>query len=68
MNQVLTLRIGNGIVRDNFKAKNRELKSSSQDRSLESVMEEFETSSESWNREWKSSSEVLTLGIGNGIV
>ena len=50
-NQVLTLKIGNGIVRDNFKAKNRELKSSSQDRSLESEMEEFETSSESWNRE-----------------
>ena len=50
-NQVLTLRIGNGIVRDNFNAKNRELKSSSQDRSLESEMEEFETSSESWNRE-----------------
>ena len=51
-NQVLTLRYGNGIVRDIFKARNREWKSSSQDRSLESEMEEFEPSSR--------------FGIGNG--
>ena len=29
-------------------------------------MEEFESNSVAWNREWSSSRQVLTLGIGNG--
>ena len=29
-------------------------------------MVEFETSSKAWNREWRSSSKVRTLGIGIG--
>ena len=29
-------------------------------------MEEFEPSCEAWNREWRSSSQVLTLAIGIG--
>ena len=29
-------------------------------------MEEFEPSSDAWNRKWRSSSQVPTLGIGNG--
>ena len=29
-------------------------------------MEKFELSSEAWNREWKSSSQVRKFGIGNG--
>ena len=62
------LGIGNGEVRFKF-------------RRLESGMEEFEPCSDVWNREWKSSSQVRclewkwrrssqvpTLGIGNGIV
>ena len=48
--QVLTLGIGNGRVRDKFEARNREWKSSSQVRGLESEMEEFEPSSDAWNR------------------
>ena len=37
-------------------------------RSLESAMEEFEPSSDAWNWEWRSSSQVPTLGIGKGEV
>ena len=33
---------------------------------LESVMELFEQSSDAWNREWRSSSQVPKFGIGNG--
>ena len=40
---------------------NREWKSSSPVRSLESGMEEFERSYNAWNREWKSSSQVRGL-------
>ena len=29
-------------------------------------MEEFEPDSDYWNREWRSSSPIPTLGIGNG--
>ena len=29
-------------------------------------MKEFEPDSETWNREWRSSSTVAILGIGNG--
>ena len=29
-------------------------------------MEKFESNSEAWNREWKSSSQVRGFGIGNG--
>ena len=35
---------------------------------LESEMEEFEPSSDAWNRKWRSSSQVLTFVIGNGRV
>ena len=45
---------------------NREWRSSSQVRSLESGLEEFKPSSDAWNWEWGSSSLVLKLGIGNG--
>ena len=38
----------------------REWKSSSKVRGLESGMEVFEQSSDSWNREWKSSRQVRT--------
>ena len=38
----------------------------SQVRGLESEMEEFEHSSDAWNREWRSSSQIPKLGIGNG--
>ena len=31
-------------------------------------MEKFESNSEAWNREWRSSSPVPTFGIGNGKV
>ena len=31
-------------------------------------MEEFEQNSDAWNRKWRSSSQVLTLVIGNGRV
>ena len=47
---------------------NREWKSSSQVRGLESGMEEFESNSKAWIREWRNSSIVPTLGIGNGRV
>ena len=50
------LGIGNGGVRDKFVAWNRKLKSSSKVRELESGMEEFEPSSDTWNWERKSSS------------
>ena len=33
---------------------------------LESGMEEFDPCSDAWNRKWRSSSQVPTLGIGNG--
>ena len=42
--------------------------SSRQVRSLESEIEEFESNCDAWNREWRSSSKVPTLGIGNGRV
>ena len=51
-----SLGIGNGEVRAKFVDWNRKLKSSSKVRGLESGMEEFEPSSDTWNREWKSSS------------
>ena len=35
-------------------------------RLLDSGMEEFEPSSDVWNREWRSSSQVLKLEISNG--
>ena len=35
-------------------------------RSLESGMQEFEPISNTWNQEWRSSSQVPKLGIGNG--
>ena len=47
------LGIGNSGIRDKFQ-------------SLKSGMEEFEPSSESWNREYWSSRQVTKLGIGNG--
>ena len=50
------LGIGNGRVRVKFEAWNRKWRSLSKVRSLESEMEEFETSSEACNRESKSSS------------
>ena len=75
------LGIRNRRVRAKFEALNREWRSSSQVRGLESGMEEFETSSkleignggvraklDAWNRKWRSSSQVPTLGIGNGRV
>ena len=43
------------------KAWNREWKSSSQVRCLESGMEKFEPSSETWNREWRNSRQVRSL-------
>ena len=30
-------------------------------------MEEFEPSSHDWNRDWRSSSQVPTLGFGSGV-
>ena len=47
------LGIGNGGVRAKFG-------------SLEPDMEEFEPSSDAWNRYWRSFSKVPKLGIGNG--
>ena len=41
-------------------------RSSSQVRSLESEMEEFEPDFDSWNWEWRCLSPIPTLGIGNG--
>ena len=55
------LGIGNGGVRAKFDACNRKWRSSSQVRSLESGMEEFEPSFEAWNREWKSSRQDQSL-------
>ena len=49
------LGIGNGGLRAKFDAWNRERRSSSQVRCLESEMEEFEPSSDAWNRDCKSS-------------
>ena len=40
------------------------MKSSSKVRGLESGMEEFEPSSDAWNRKWKSSSIVRRLESG----
>ena len=64
-----------------FDAWNRQWKSSSQVRGLESGMEEFESSSrlrignggvqakfDGWKSKWRSSSQGSTLGIGNGSV
>ena len=31
-------------------------------------MEEFEPITNAWNQEWRSSSQVSTIGIGNGVV
>ena len=53
--QVQTLGIGISGVRDKFQ-------------SLESGMEEFEPSSDAWNRKCRSSNQVPTPGIGNGRV
>ena len=47
-----------------FEARNREWKSSSQVRGLESEMEEFEQSPDAWNREWKCLSNVRSLESG----
>ena len=47
------LGIGNGAVRVKF-------------RRFKSGMEDFEPSYDTWNREWRSLSQVPTLGIGNG--
>ena len=55
MRQVRTFGIGNSGVRDKFQ-------------SLESGMEEFETSLDAWNRKCRSLSQVPTLGIGIGEV
>ena len=68
-------------VEPSFDACNREWKSSRQVRSLESGMDELVPSSDTWNRGWRSSSivrslesemkmssQVSTLGIGNGRV
>ena len=33
---------------------------------LQSEIVEFEINSKDWNRNWRSSSQVRTLGIGNG--
>ena len=49
------LGIGNGGVRVKL-------------RGFESEMEELKPSSDTWNREWKSSSQLPKLGIGNGRV
>ena len=65
--QILMLGIGNGGVRAQFEAEMEELEQSSRlgigngrvrakFRQLESEMEEFEFSSDAWNRQWKSSS------------
>ena len=42
----------------------REWKSSSEVRGLESGMEDFEQSSYAWNRKWKSSNQVRGLESG----
>ena len=48
----------------NSDAWNREWRSSSQVRGLDSEMAEFQHSSHTWNRQWKSSSQVLCLESG----
>ena len=50
--------IGNGGVRDKFRHLELGMEEFERSSILESEMEEFETSSDAWNREWKSSSSV----------
>ena len=52
------LGIGNVGVQTKFIAWNRKCRSSSQVRSLELEMEEFELNSDAWNREWRCSTLV----------
>ena len=62
-----TLGIGNGGVRAKFgrlEIGNGGVRAKI--RRLESGMEEFEPSSDAWNRKWRSLSQDPTLGIGNG--
>ena len=81
MSLVPTLGIGNGRVLAKFETWNREWRSSSQVRDLESGTEEFEQSLkhrignggvrakfDAWNRKLRSSSQVPMVGIGNGRV
>ena len=65
--QVRTLGIGNSGVREKFQS--LELENGgvrAKFGHLELELEEFEPSSDTWNWEWRSSSQVPTLGIGNG--
>ena len=52
------LGIGNGRVLAKLEVCNRKLMSSSQVRGLELEMKEFESSSDAWNRKWRSLSSV----------